>query len=229
MFPQTPWTLLAAATLNGDAAGRHALSSICEVYRPAVLSFLTGKLQDEQLAEDVTQDFFVELIESRLWERADPEKGRFRNFLLGAVMRVLNGEWRRRYAQKRGGGQADASLDEIEELALPSNADQLMFDRAWAERVLEHAMERLEDEWDDEKELLVLQRFLPLQEAEPPAYESAASQLGCSLGAFKSRVLRFRQRFRELVESSVARTVSDPLDAAEELRHLQRVLMHEGQ
>ena len=89
-------------------------------------------------------------------------------------------------------------------------------------------MERLEKEWGDEKELLVLQRFLPLGEGDPPAYEAAASQLGWSLGAFKSRVLRFRQRFKELVETAVARTVSNPLDVAEELSHLQRVLLHEA-
>jgi DNA-directed RNA polymerase specialized sigma24 family protein len=225
MFPQTPWTLIAAATLNGDRAGRRALESICAVYRPAVLSFLHGKLCDLALAEDVTQDFFLQLIESRLWERADRGRGRFRNFLLGAVMRVLAEEWRWRYAQKRGAGQSDVSLDDMGEVPQPSRDDQLQFDRAWAERVLEHAMDQLQEEWGEGVELAVLQRFLPLQADAQPAYEVAAVELGCSLGALKSRVMRFRQRFRELVEQAVVRTVSDPLDVAEEVQHLQRVLM----
>ena len=224
MFPPTPWTLIAAATLNGDSASRKALEKMCCIYRPAVLDFLRRKLNGAPEAEDLTQDFFVHLLESRLWQRADHEKGKFRNFLLGAVMRVVSNDWRVRSAQKRGSGANPTSLEDLPEPASPSADDTLFFDRAWAQAMLDAALIRIEAEWSDPNEFAVLQRFLPGGE-DTPAYAQAAESMGCSLGAFKSKVLRLRHRFRECVESEIVRTVSRPEDVAAELEHLQRVLM----
>lgn len=231
MFPETRWTLIAAATLNGDASGKRALETLCEAYWPAVVGFLQMRGQSREEAEDLTQEFFAALVESRLWQRADQARGRFRNFLLGALMRTMSRHSRHQQAEKRGGQIMRIALEELTdmgtELATTDEIDRLKFDRAWAERVLERAMERLADEWEDENELMLLQRFLPMGE-DVPAYEAAASELGCTLTALKIRVHRFRHRFREHIESEVARTVSEPLDVAEELRYLERVLMDPG-
>ena len=224
MFPPTPWTLIAAATLNGDSASRQALEKMCAIYRPAVFDFLSRKLSGSPEAEDLTQEFFVHLLESRLWQRADHEKGRFRNFLLGAVMRVVSNDWRQRSAQKRGSGANATSLEDLPEPAAPSVDDTLLFDRAWAQAMLDAALIRIESEWTDPEEFAVLQRFLPGGEG-TPAYAQAAESMHCSLGAFKSKVLRLRQRYRECIESEIVRTVSRPEDVAAELTHLQRVLM----
>jgi RNA polymerase sigma factor (sigma-70 family) len=227
MFPDTPWTLVAAASLSGDSAGRRALESLCQAYWPAVATFLQSRGHDREEAEDITQEFFSALVESRLWERADQSRGRFRNFLLGALMRSISTHWRHQQAAKRGGGVVALSLNELEdvgiEISVADDGDRLRFDHAWAVRLLERAMERLAEEWEDEAELQMLQRFLPLGD-DAPAYENAASELGCTLAALKSRVLRFRGRFREHIESEVARTVHEPHEIAGELQHLERVL-----
>lgn len=231
MFPDTPWTLVAAATLNGDSSGKRALESLCQAYWPAVVNFLRGRGLCMEEAEDLAQDFFSALVESRLWHRADQARGRFRSFLLGALMRTLSKHVRYQQAAKRGKNALLIALEELADQGIELPADdeheRLSFDRAWAERVLERAMERLADEWDDQNELFMLQRFLPMGE-DAPAYEAAAKELGCTLAALKLRVYRFRQRFREHIESEVARTVSEPLEVAEELRYLERVLMDPG-
>lgn len=231
MFPETRWTLIAAATLNGDASGKRALETLCEAYWPAVVSFLQSRGQSREEAEDLTQDFFAALVESRLWQRADQARGRFRNFLLGSLMRTMTRHARHQQAEKRGGSVARIALDELSdlgvEIATTDDDERIRFDRAWAERVLERAMERLADDWDDENALQMLQRFLPMGE-DAPAYEAAASELGCTLAALKLRVYRFRQRYREHIESEVACTVSEPHEVAEELQHLERVLMDPG-
>lgn len=231
MFPATPWTLIAAATLNGDPSGKRALETLCQAYWPAVVNFLQSRGQSREEAEDLTQDFFAALVESRLWQRADQARGRFRNFLLGSLMRTMSRHARHQQAEKRGGNVARVALDELSdlgiELATTDEVERVSFDRAWAERVLERAMERLADEWDDENELILLQRFLPMGE-DAPAYEAAATELGCTLTALKLRVYRFRLRFRELIEREVACTVSEPREVEEELRHLERVLMDPG-
>ncbi|MBL9146657.1 MAG: sigma-70 family RNA polymerase sigma factor [Verrucomicrobiaceae bacterium] len=231
MFPDTPWTLVAAATLNGDSLGKRALESLCQAYWPAVVNFLRGRGLCMEESEDLAQDFFSALVESRLWHRADQARGRFRSFLLGALMRTLSKHVRYQQAAKRGKNAMLIALDELAdqggELAAEDENERLRFDRAWAERVLERAMERLAAEWGDDRELATLQRFLPMGE-DAPAYEAAANELGCTLPALKLRVHRFRQRFREHIESEVARTVSEPHEVAEELRYLERVLLDPG-
>jgi RNA polymerase sigma-70 factor (ECF subfamily) len=227
MFPETRWTLIAAATMNGDESGKLALEALCKAYWPAVVQFLEGRGQSHEEAEDIAQEFFAALIASRLWQRADQTRGRFRSFLLGALMRVVIHHERQRLALKRGSGSALLDIDSLPEIAAPESDEQLVFDRAWAERVLENALEALEDDWPQPAEFMVLQRFLPVGD-DPPAYEAAARQLDCSMGAFKSRVLRFRARFRELIEAQVARTVNTPHEIADELLHLERILAHPG-
>ena len=231
MFPETSWTLVAAATLNGDPSGRRALESLCQAYWPAVVAFIQNRDHPREEAEDIAQEFFAALVESRLWQRADQARGRFRSFLLGALMRTMSRHTRHQRADKRGGSVAIIALDELADLGIELAADdeheRMSFDRAWAERVLDRAIERLAEESDDERELLMLQRFLPLGE-DAPDYESAARELGCTLAALKLRVHRFRQSFREYIESEVARTVSAPHEVAEELDYLEHILSHPG-
>lgn len=118
-------------------------------------------------------------------------------------MRTLSRDARQQPAEKRGRIVACIALDKLSdlgiELAATDEEEQISFDRAWAERVLERAIERLSDEWDDESEFILLQHFLPMGEI-APVYEAAANDLGCTLAALKLRVYRFRQRFREHIE-----------------------------
>jgi hypothetical protein len=69
-----------------------------------------------------------------------------------------------------------------------------------------------------------LKLFLP-GAAEQPAYEVAATELGCSVAALNSEVRRLRQRFKEVVRGEVSATVSAPHETNEEMEHLRRVLM----
>jgi len=228
MFPETSWTLIAAATLNGDPAGRAALEALCRAYSSAVRAYVQASGLSREEAEDVTQEFFAALVKSKLWQRADQARGRFRSFLLGAVNRVMADHLRHQGAEKRGGGTQLLALDELPEAAEPADATSaLSFDRAWAGRVMEQALGRLMAESDDQAELRVLLRFLPLGE-DVPAYSSVAQELGCTEMALKVRVSRFRRRFREHVENEVARTVSEPEQVREELRHLEAVLADPG-
>jgi RNA polymerase sigma-70 factor (ECF subfamily) len=96
MFPSTRWTLLAQATMTGDPAGRAALSRLCENYRPPVVAFLRSRGLAPAEADDLTQDLFTRLLSSRAWKRADPERGKFRTFLLGILQHIMSGRGRRR-------------------------------------------------------------------------------------------------------------------------------------
>lgn len=234
-FPTTHWSVLAQATMNGDAAGREALGKLCMSYWRPVADFLKLRGYSDADAQDLTQEFFSALLASRGWHRADRAKGKFRNFLLGALMRVLHRERARAHSLKRGGGHMLASLDELaeEQGFEPGEVDPGAaqgFDHAWAEQLMEAALEALATSWEEDGRgpaLKVLMAFLPAG-AQPIPYEQAAQALGMSLGAVKSQILRLRQEFREFLETQIARTVSAPHEIAEEMAHLYTVLTHPG-
>ncbi|HBJ87069.1 MAG TPA: RNA polymerase subunit sigma-24 [Verrucomicrobiales bacterium] len=230
-FPTTRWTLLAAATMNGDAAGREALAALCGRYRWPVVVYLRSRGLDQSEAEDAAQDFFLKLLESCAWRRADQVRGRFRTFLLSVLNHLMQHRVRDECRLKRGGGRVPESLDELREEGFePEGAatpDALVFDREWALTLVMDAVAVIEAEHMQRgrsAEFEVLRGYLPgIGEMLP--YEEAAARTGLSLTALKAAVHRLRTRFREVLRTAVARTVDAPHEVDEELRHLASLLM----
>lgn len=229
-FPTTRWTLLAEATLHGDAAGREALARMCEKYRRPVMRYLESRGVGKDEAEDVAQEFFLKLVESRAWKRADQARGRFRSFLLSILNHLMMHMARDQHRQKRGGGvlpdSFDALMDDGHEFA-DGGDDEGVFDREWALTLVADAVVTVEAEHvmrGQQKEFALLRCFLP-GPGQPPLYEDAAAELGLSLTALKAAVHRLRQRFREVLRAAVARTVSAPHEVDEELRYLGTLLI----
>jgi RNA polymerase sigma-70 factor (ECF subfamily) len=230
-FPTTQWSLLAKATLDGETQARSALEDLCRRYWVPLREFIRLRGFPEAEAEDLTQGFLLHLLEHSTLKKADRLQGRFRSFLLGALVRFLADERDRRLALKRGGGATHFSIDQTAvELAAPPDLGTIRFDREWALVILENALRLLEDEFvaeQKEKQFAVLRHFLPGAIASP-SYEAAALQLGLKLPAFKSELHRLRRRFRTVVLQEVANTVSAPHEIEEEMAHLQQVLMDKG-
>lgn len=235
VFPTTHWSLLAKASLDGNTEGRKALEELCRRYWGPVHQFVRCRGVSETEAQDLTQDFIVHVLEKSVFSRADRLQGRFRSFLLGALVRFLADKADQRGALKRGGGVQHVSFDSDEHAAdtqsdHAAGADTLVFDREWALAILETALARVRREYGEarrEGEFTVLKGFLPCG-TEPPSYETAAGQIGRSVPAFKSEVHRLRRRFRALVREEVAQTVSAPHEIDAEMAHLQQVLMDRG-
>jgi len=230
-FPTTQWSLLAHASLNGETAARNGLEELCRRYWLPLQQFIRSRGYSEVEAQDLTQEFLLHLLEHSTLEKADRLKGRFRSFLLGALVRFLSDEYDRRNAQKRGYHVPHLSVEEHEgELPASSQADAISFDREWALVILENALRSLHAELEASgrtEQFAVLRRFLP-GSLEAPTYEVAAEQLGLSLGAFKSELHRLRLQLRALVREEVATTVAVPHEVDDEMEYLQRVLMDKG-
>ena len=77
-------------------------------------AYLRRSGYDTHDAEDLTQSFFQHLLENETLRRASRERGRFRNFLLGALKLCLADEQARRHTLKRGGGAQFISTDELQ-------------------------------------------------------------------------------------------------------------------
>lgn len=230
-FPQTEWSLIVQATLSGDAAGRNALEELCRRYWPAVKEFLSRRGLSNEDAEDVAQEFFSSIVQSGGLHSADRGLGKFRSFLLGALERSLADWWRRQYAKKRGGGQRAVPLEDatLDHAAVPA-ADELEFDAAWAERVLEVSIDALERDFEAQGKGSEFAQLVPFlsSSAGQDASDAAASALGVSAAALKSKIFRLRQRFRDCVLEEVSRTVETPHEAEQEMAYLFRILSAPG-
>ena len=103
-FPTTRWTLVIAAADPQRKEARSALVSLCEGYWYPLYAYVRrrGYLADQ--AQDLTQEFFIRVLEGRYLDRADPEKGRFRAFLITSMKFFLADEAdRNRAAETRRG------------------------------------------------------------------------------------------------------------------------------
>src|SRR6266704_4360067 len=151
-FASTRWTVVRQAA-DSQTASQHALCALsqsCQIYWRPVYVFLRRQGIAQHDAQDLTQAFFADLVESRAYTRADPMKGRFRSFLLGTLKHFVAHARDRDRAQKRGGGTVpvelnEAAISEAETYAARCrkwSADG-MFEREWAASLLRQAIERL--------------------------------------------------------------------------------------
>ncbi len=232
-FPTTRWDELARASLHGDAAARQALDEFCRRYWEPVNAFIRWKGHAAADAADLTQDFFLNFVETRSWRRADRERGKFRTFLLGALTHRLAKAYAHQARLKRGGDSPPVSLEEtsdgaVQRMMLPSvpPADAAHFDREWAVRVLAVALMATREDYaaKGKGRLYETLRVFLTATCTPPSYEAVAAELGMGLGAVKSEIHRLRQALRTALRAEIGRTVSAPHEIDDEVRHLRKVL-----
>jgi len=180
----------------------------------------------------VVQEFFRRLIEKRYVAGANPERGRFRSFLLAAFRHFLANEWDRRQAAKRGGGSEVIPWDDtgVEaryalESAGAATPDAL-YERSWAMSVLEEARGRLREEYGAQGKagrFPLLEPFLP-GGSSGSSYPELSQRLGLSEVALRSEVHRLRRRFGIVLRDVVADLVAQPEEIDDELRALIRAV-----
>ena len=102
MFNTTRWSLVIGTRADSDD-GRAALETLCCAYRSPVAAYLRARGHPPSDADDMTQAFFEQLLMRRMHAAADPERGRFRAFLLTALKRYLANQMDHDHARKRGG------------------------------------------------------------------------------------------------------------------------------
>jgi RNA polymerase sigma factor (sigma-70 family) len=219
-FHPTRWTLVVQAQ-GRTPEGRAALSDLCAAYYAPVAEFIRVWLHGADKAADLTQEFFAEILSRGGVEGAEPQRGKFRSFLLGAVKHFLSRAREREQAQKRGGGVAFETLDaagETPDTALPPDA---AFDRQWALTLLNRALDSLAAQFAAEEKAETFRVLKPwlTGDADTPQ-SSAAAALGLSGTAIKVAIHRLRQRFRQQLRAELAATLGSEAMVEEEMAHL---------
>jgi RNA polymerase sigma factor (sigma-70 family) len=229
-FPTTRWTLVVAAGGADRKESRSALSSLCESYWYPLYAYLRRRGYSPDQAQDLTQEFFTRILEGRYLDRADPEKGRFRSFILTSLKFFVADEEDRQRARKRGGGAVvslEFSSGEERYLREPSHDEtpERIFERRWALAMLDRVVDRLQREFVQHghpEHFERLKGFL-LGQTDAP-YAALAREMNTSEGALKVAIHRLRKRYRDLFRQEIADTVADPAEVESELRYLATVL-----
>jgi RNA polymerase sigma-70 factor (ECF subfamily) len=232
-FGATHWTVVLEAARPNSPAGQTAFAQLYSDYWHPLYAFVRRRGLSAEEAEDITQSFFVRLIEKEALSNLRREGGRFRSFLLGALCNFLTNEWDRQHAQKRGGGQKPLSLDVSDEegryaaLEAPDQeTPESLFEKQWVSTLLSHVAERLGREQASGHKAALFEDLKPhLQsDASGRPYAEIALKHGTSEGAIKVAVHRLRQQYGLLLREEIARTVSAREEVEDELRHLLRVI-----
>jgi DNA-directed RNA polymerase specialized sigma24 family protein len=232
VFATTQWSvvLLAADSSSSEAAG--ALENLCRAYWYPLYAYVRRKGHSPHEAQDLTQEFFSLLLAGEWLVGVDRSKGKFRSFLLAAMNHLLLNEYHRARAQKRGGGAPHFSLDAItaEDRYRIEPVDQLapdkLFERRWAETLLDRVVARLREEWDGRERAQAFEdlKVFLLDVKGTVSFEEVANRLGVTVVTVKSAVQKLRRRYRELFQDEIAQTVARPEDIEEEIRSLFQAL-----
>jgi DNA-directed RNA polymerase specialized sigma24 family protein len=211
-----------------------ALGELYSIYWYPLYAYIRRRGYAPEEAQDLTQGFFLHLLEHKTLGRADPLKGKFRSFLLGSLQNYLSTEADRTHCVKRGGKVEFVPLDvqDAEERYRLEPVEALtpekIFAARWAMALLGEAVNRLRQEYATRNNMATvetLKAFLDVANSkDPPSYEQAAAALQVSVGAVKTLIHRLRKRYTALLREEIGRTISDPADVGAEIHELCEAL-----
>jgi len=231
-FAATHWSVVLAAKNGESPDAIQAMEKLCRAYWPPLYAFIRRDGHDATEAQDLTQDFFARLLARDYLQHLHHQQGKFRSFLLAYLKNFLSEQRRKVGTQKRGGRCVLVSLDEPtgEDGYLLEPVDELtpdqVFERRWAQAVLQKALDRLREEFlvRGLGELFELLQDYQPREPGGRSYAQLGDELAMTEAAVKSAVQRMRQRHRELLREEIAHTVTRPEEIEEELRYFRSLL-----
>src|SRR5215471_17633584 len=180
IFATTQWNVVSAAGELDSEPSRRALETLCATYWYPIYVYVRRKGHGPDDAQDLTQEFFAQLIAKQHLRLADRNKGRFRSFLLATLDFFLAREWSRAHRQKRGGQYKFVSLDQ------PSPEERYQLEPA--------------DDDTPEKQFLSGER-------DSSSYATIGARLSMTESALRVAVHRLRHRYGELLRAEIAETV----------------------
>lgn len=240
-FHTTRWSALLSHEEGGDESkSRVALSHLCRTYWRPVFAFVCRRGYSVPDAQDLTQDFFVMILEGDFLRQARPERGRFRSLLLTSLQNFLTNAQIRSGAEKRGGKVELISWDEwlaeapsrltVPAAAMEAWTAERIFDVRWAATVAERALRSLQEECASlgrQRVFDTLQGAL-IASRDEVSYQTLSHELSVSVPDVRNALHRLRQRYKQLLRHEVAATVENPNEVDSELRYLVSALAAGG-
>jgi RNA polymerase sigma factor (sigma-70 family) len=235
-FHTTRWSVVLLSAQSHLSGSKEALAELCKLYWYPLYGHIRRYGFSAHDAQDLTQGFFLDLLEHKALSRVDQQKGKFRSFLLASLQNFLSNEAQKARCLKRGGQVQFVYLDLNDaedrygkEERVENLTPDKIFDARWAFALLNEAKRRLRQEYVDIGKTAIfeaLKGFVDTVNTKTlPSYEEVAEQLNLSVAAVKTLIHRLRKRNTAIVLEEIMRTVSDPADVEAESRELCAALI----
>jgi RNA polymerase sigma factor (sigma-70 family) len=234
-FHTTRWSAVLLSAQSQAPGSQAALADLCRIYWYPIYAFIRRRGSSPEDAQDLTQGFFLHLLEHKALRQVSPVKGKFRSFLLASLQNYLSDQADSLRCLKRGGKIEFLRLDmqSAEDRYRLAPLDILtadkVFDARWAMTLLDEAMSRLSNEYVAQGKTSMfetLKPFIdPINSQAAASYEDVAHTLGVSLGSVGKLIFRLRKRYASILREEVARTVSDPAEVDQEIQALCEALI----
>ena len=233
-FPATRWSAILAARSADPVERDRALDALLAAYWKPVYKYVRVRWsKSAEDAQDLTQDFFIRLVEKKLLDGYDPARARLRTFIRTCVDHLVANQARADQRQKRGAGAQHLSLDfasaegELKRLdpAVPPEMDQF-FEREWARSVFAAGIERLRAHLSAQNKPVhfrIFERYdlLEADGAEKrPTYQQLAAELGLSSTDVTNYLAFARREFRRIVLDFLRETAASDQEFRREARAL---------
>jgi RNA polymerase sigma factor (sigma-70 family) len=234
-FRTTCWSAVLLSAQSQAPGSGAALAELCRIYWHPIYVFVRRRGYDADEAQDLTQGFFLHLLDHKTLRQVSPIKGKFRSFLAASLQNYLQDQADYAHRLKRGGHIDFVSLDaeraehQRQVAALDPLTAEKIFDAKWAIALLDEAMTRLAADYASHGKTAIfetLKPFLdPINNKVSLSYEQVAADLRVSVGAVKTLIHRLRKQYSGLLREEVARTVSDPGEIDAEIHALCEALI----
>ncbi len=231
-FATTQWSLIAAVGTQDATTARAAMEVLCQRYWLPLYLWLRRSGDSHEDAQDLVQAFLTEVIELRRIHHADPQRGRFRTFLLASLKNFRANFTRQQSSQKRGGATMTFSLD-FDSAAVHwthepyhEQTPDVLFDRKWALRLIELSVDKLETLSHERGRGDLFKMVKPFLTGigDDATYQTIAQQIGMTTGAVKVSVHRWREQLRATIREEIRQTVLTEEEIDRELDYLLEIL-----
>jgi RNA polymerase sigma-70 factor (ECF subfamily) len=239
-FQETQWSDVLAAGTESTQHRQEANARIIGRYWKPVYCYLRRKGSNNEDAKDLTQGFFEEIVLGRdLVAQADPAKGRFRTFLLTALVRYASNIRRAQKARKRSPAGGMVSLEGFDS---PANAVEAIsvtpeqaFSYVWASGLLEEVINEVRVGCEEDRQGSHWQVFWervirPIREGSEarPLPELCAQHGIDDEKTASNMVVTVKRRFKKALRIRVRQLVSSDDEVDQEISDLMQILSTGG-
>ena len=226
-FMTTHWSMIIVAGSQSNPEADKALEQLCRIYWYPLYAFVRRRGYPSEKAQDLTQEFFVKLLEKEFFGTADRNRGKFRTFLLAALKNFLAHQSEKERAAKRGGDRIHFSIHAVEGekryLAEPieNMTPDKLYEKRWATTVIEQALQDLRTEYGQTGKQALFERLKDhVWGDKSVSYAGIAEEFNMNEGSVKAAAFRLRKRFAQALRQVISNTVHSPEAVEEELKTL---------
>ncbi|MHC4606843.1 MAG: RNA polymerase sigma factor [Planctomycetota bacterium] len=225
-FPQTTMGLVSHLREKSSEARQAALEALCTRYwKPIYLYIRIVWKKPNEDAKDLTQAFFLSLMERNELRKYDRGRGSFRKYLQTVLRGFMGDKAKTRRSLKRGGGKRILPLDDddtpLHEIVPDPDAvtPEEAYDRAWAAVMAKYAIGHVRKKFDEEGrgiQFRVFEEYDLAPKEEKPTYATVAKSLKLKESDVRNYLFTVRESIHEELENELREMTADPDELREE-------------